>query len=161
MPGIICSSQPILMLSLYRDHLMLEGFGAFLSMQGSFNPGAVSAKSCSRDGPSGLRPAQAAIYMNPRTDGFFHYWDVYPKVDVRHASMVLECKDNSQNKKTRQDSGWDAEISVGCCHLWQTCVSLHHQRANMNVGGTNSPRTSRPDILPWKIRPSCALSSSR
>jgi hypothetical protein len=29
-PGITCFSQPGLTLSLQRDHLMLEGFGAFL-----------------------------------------------------------------------------------------------------------------------------------
>jgi hypothetical protein len=60
-------------------------------------------------------------------------------VDVGHAIIILECKDNSQNKKVRQDPGWDTEISMR-----QTWVSLHHQRTKANVGGINSPRPHGP-----------------
>jgi hypothetical protein len=61
---------------------------------------------------------------------------VHPKVDVGHAIMILELL---PKQESNTDPGWDTEISMR-----QTCVSLHHQRANANVGGTNSPRSHSP-----------------
>jgi hypothetical protein len=148
-PGTTCFSQPILKTPLHGNHLMLGGFGAFLIDASVIQSGGSQGEELQQRW-SLWTEARASCDIHESRHrkflplDFLEYWNVHPRVDVGHAIMVLECKDNSQNKKARQDPGWDAEISMRCCHLWQTCVSLHHQRANANVGGTNSRRPHGP-----------------
>lgn len=121
-PGTTCFSQPILMTPLNRDHLMIEGFGAFLIDANVIQSGGSQGEELQQRW-SLWTEARASCDIHESRHrkflplDFLEYWNVYPKVDVWHTIMVLECKDNSQNEKARQDPGWDAEISMRCCHL--------------------------------------------
>ena len=102
-PGIICSSQSILMLSLYRDRLMHEGFGYFLidarvvQSGGSQHEELQQRQSLWTEARASCDIHESRHWRFLPLD-FLEYWNVYPKVDVGHAIMRITLKTRKQDK---------------------------------------------------------------